>query len=163
MLLTHWGRDNMDTISQTTFSRAFSSMKIVAFWLNFHWNIFARVQLTIIQHWFRKWHGADQAASHYLNQWWLVYRCIYASLGLIELKQWYITNVWRSVIIMVYSIESVSHVFRSHTSRFTLRIVRNVLVMSLSWCMLGTIFCCQLFKTNCLCGHLLIYDIGAAK
>ena len=52
-ILTHWGRDKMDAISQTTFSRAFSSMKIVVFWLNFHWNMFARVQLTIIQHWIR--------------------------------------------------------------------------------------------------------------
>ena len=51
--LTHWGRDKMNAISQTTLSRAFSSMKIVVFWLNFHWNMFARVQLTIIQHWFR--------------------------------------------------------------------------------------------------------------
>ena len=51
--LTHWGRDKMDAISQTTFSRAFSSMKIVVFWLNFHWNLFSRVQLTLFQHWFR--------------------------------------------------------------------------------------------------------------
>ena len=51
--LTHWGRDEMDAISQTPFSRAFSSKKIVVFWLNFHWNMFARVQLTIFQHWFR--------------------------------------------------------------------------------------------------------------
>ena len=29
--------------------------------------------------------GADQATSHYLNQWWLDYWCIYASLGLNEL------------------------------------------------------------------------------
>ena len=29
---------------------------------------------------------ADQAASHYLNQWWLVYWRIYASLGLNELN-----------------------------------------------------------------------------
>ena len=51
--LTHWGRDKMDAISQATFSQAFSSMKIAVFWLNFHWNMFARVQLTIIQHWYR--------------------------------------------------------------------------------------------------------------
>ena len=51
--LTHWGRDKMDAISQTTFSCAFSSMKTAVFWLNFHWNMFARVQLTIIQHWLR--------------------------------------------------------------------------------------------------------------
>ena len=29
---------------------------------------------------------ADQATSHYLNQWWLVYWGIYVSLGLNELK-----------------------------------------------------------------------------
>ena len=83
--LTHWGRDKMDAISQTAFSRPFSSMKIVVFWLNFHWNMFARIQWTIIQHWFRLWLGADQATSHYRNQWWLIYRRIYASLGLNEL------------------------------------------------------------------------------
>ena len=33
------------------------------------------------------WLGAVQAPSHYLNQWWLVYWRIYASLGLNELKQ----------------------------------------------------------------------------
>ena len=40
--LTHCGREKMDAISQTTFSLAVSSMKIVVFWLNFHWNMFAR-------------------------------------------------------------------------------------------------------------------------
>ena len=33
----------------------------------------------------KAWRGAVQATSHYLNQWWLVYRRIYASLGLNEL------------------------------------------------------------------------------
>ena len=46
---------------------------------------FPRVELTIFQHWFRYWLGADQATSHYLNQWWLVYRRIYASHGLNEI------------------------------------------------------------------------------
>ena len=32
------------------------------------------------------WLGAVQALSHYLNQWWLVYRRIYASLALNELS-----------------------------------------------------------------------------
>ena len=84
--LTHWGREKMDAISQNIFSRAFSSMKIVVFWSKFHWNLFARIQLTIIRHWFRWWPGADQATSHYLNQWWLIYRRIYA-LGLNELSK----------------------------------------------------------------------------
>ena len=84
-LLTHWGRGKIDAISQTTFSSAFSWMKIFAFRLKFHWSLFLRVQLSIFQHWFRWWLGAVQATSHYLNQWWLVYRRIYASLGLNEL------------------------------------------------------------------------------
>ena len=83
--LTHWGRDEMNNISQTPFSNVFSSMKMFQFRLKFHWSLFARVQSTIFQHWFRKWLGAVQATSHYLNQWWLVYRRIYASLGLNEL------------------------------------------------------------------------------
>ena len=39
-----------------------------------------RVQLTIFQHWFRKWLGDGQATSHYLNQRWLFNWLIYASL-----------------------------------------------------------------------------------
>ena len=52
-VLTHWGRDKMDTISQTPFLSAFSWMKIFEFWLKLHWSLFLRVQLTIFQHWFR--------------------------------------------------------------------------------------------------------------
>ena len=52
--LTHWGRDKICTILQTTFSSAFSSIKIFIFWLKFHLNMFPRAQST----------------SHYLNQWW---------------------------------------------------------------------------------------------
>ena len=41
--LTHWGRDKMDAISQTTFSSAFSWMKMFEFQLEFHWSLFLRV------------------------------------------------------------------------------------------------------------------------
>ena len=51
--LTHWGRDKMDAISQATFSNAFSWMKLYEFQLKFHWSLFLRVQLTILQHWSR--------------------------------------------------------------------------------------------------------------
>ena len=51
--LTHWGRDQIDAISQTTFSNAFSWMKMYEFRLRFHWSLFPRVQLTIFQLWFR--------------------------------------------------------------------------------------------------------------
>ena len=51
-LLTHWGRDKIAAILQTTFSNAFSSLKIYDFCLIFHWSLFLRFQWTIFQHWF---------------------------------------------------------------------------------------------------------------
>ena len=50
---THWGRVKMDAISQTKYSNAFSWMKMCELWLSFHWSLFLRIQLTIIQHCFR--------------------------------------------------------------------------------------------------------------
>ena len=51
--LTHWGRDKMAAVSQKTLSNIFSWMKMLEFRLRFHLSLFLRVQLTIIQHWFR--------------------------------------------------------------------------------------------------------------
>ena len=51
--LTHWGRDQIDAMSQTTFSNAFSRMKMNEFRIGFHWSLFLRFELTIFQHWFR--------------------------------------------------------------------------------------------------------------
>ena len=51
--LTHWGWDKVNIISQTTFSSAFSWMKMYELGLKFHWSLFLRVQLTIFQHWVR--------------------------------------------------------------------------------------------------------------
>ena len=52
-LLTHCGRGKMDTISQMTFSNAFSLIKMYEFRLRFHWNLFRKYKLTIFLHWFR--------------------------------------------------------------------------------------------------------------
>ena len=52
-MLPHWGRDKMAAIFQTTFSNAFFLMKVYKLRLRFHWRLFAWVQLTIFQHWFR--------------------------------------------------------------------------------------------------------------
>ena len=51
--LTHWGRDKMAAIFQTTFSIAFSWMKMYDFRLKFQWSLFLRIKLTIFQHWFK--------------------------------------------------------------------------------------------------------------
>ena len=45
--LTHWGRDKIAAIFQTTFSNAFSWMKMFKFRLRFHWSLCPRVQSTI--------------------------------------------------------------------------------------------------------------------
>ena len=52
-VLTHWGRDKMTAVFQTTFSTAFSWMKMDEFRLGFHWSLFLRFDLTIFQHWLR--------------------------------------------------------------------------------------------------------------
>ena len=51
--LTHWGRDEIDAIFQTTLLNAFSWMKMYELRLRFHWHLFLRFELTIFQHWFR--------------------------------------------------------------------------------------------------------------
>ena len=72
--------------SRRHFQKHFLQWKCKKHQLKYHWCLFLMLQLTISQHWFRLWLGAGQATSHYLNQWWLVYWCMYASLGLNELK-----------------------------------------------------------------------------
>ena len=52
--LTHWGRDEIDAILQTTFLNASSFMKMYEFWSKFHWFV-PRVQLTIFQDWSSYW------------------------------------------------------------------------------------------------------------
>ena len=52
-LLTHWGRDKMAEIFQTTFSNAFSGITTHEFWLRFHWSSFLKAQLTTFENWCR--------------------------------------------------------------------------------------------------------------
>ena len=87
--LTHWW---------TTFSNAFSWMKMYEFRLRFYWSLFPGVQLTIFQYWFKYWLGDEQATSHYLNQWLLDNWRIYASLGLNELIPYAATSRKLAVI-----------------------------------------------------------------
>ena len=84
----------MACIFQMTFSNTFSWMKMYQFRLRFPRILLPRVQFTIFQHWFRYWLGAGQATSHYLNQWWLLYWHIYASLCLNQLKHMHLPPRW---------------------------------------------------------------------
>ena len=89
--LTHWGQDKMAAVFQTTFSSAFSWMKMYEFRLRFYWSLFPRVQLTISQ---APSIVSDNGLAPNRRQaiiWsndGLISRRIYASLGLNELMHW---------------------------------------------------------------------------
>ena len=70
---TYWGWDKFSPFRRRHFHMHFFLMKMYKFRLTFHWSSLLRVQLTIIQHCFRWWLGAEVATSHYLNQWWPLY------------------------------------------------------------------------------------------
>ena len=88
LFLTHWSRDKMAAISQTIFSNAFFRMKMFVPWVRIG-NIPALVQITA---WYRP------GTSHYLNQWWLVYWRIYASLcfNVLTIRHWPRHTWWRN-------------------------------------------------------------------
>ena len=72
--------DKMATISQT-FSSAFLWLKSFVFWFKFHWTLFQRVQLTIRQHWFRWWLGAERQQAIIWTNADPVHLRIYVALG----------------------------------------------------------------------------------
>ena len=51
--VTHWGRDSIAVISQTTFLNAFSWIKMHELRARFHLSLFLRLEITIFQHWLR--------------------------------------------------------------------------------------------------------------
>ena len=77
--LTHWGRDKMTAISQTTFSSAFSWTKIFEFRLRFHWSLFPKgpidniPRLVQIMAWRR---SGDKPLSEQVTESLLTYICI---------------------------------------------------------------------------------------
>ena len=83
--LTHSDWNKMAAILQQTFSDKFSCLKIVALLVKFHWNLFLKVTLTISQHRFRQWLGANQVTSHFCTYDGLLNWHIYVPLSLNEL------------------------------------------------------------------------------
>ena len=67
--LTHWGRDKMDAISQTTFSSAFSWMKMFD---NISQKFVPKGPINNIPALVQIMASRRPGDSHYLNQWWLV-------------------------------------------------------------------------------------------
>ena len=83
--LSHWGWDKMAPIFQTTFSNAFSWMKMYEFRFKVLLKFVPKFELTIFQHWFRQWLGTVQATNLSEPMIVIVYWCMYVSLGVNEL------------------------------------------------------------------------------
>ena len=133
----------MDAISQTTLSNAFSWMKMLEFRLKFPWSLFIRGQLTIFQHWFRWWLGADQTTSHYLNQWWLDYRRIYASLGLNELNILSEMGSWSTLA-------QIAHCLTSTVQGFLCAVNDSIQTF---YSLMTTSICVVKFSISTICKH----------
>ena len=75
------------------------------FLLQFHWSLFLRVQGTIFQH----SSIYVMAPSHNLNQWWLVYKRVYALLSLNESKSHILCNLIFTSFISDNKVASWKH------------------------------------------------------
>ena len=65
----------------------FKCLFLFEFKFKFHWSVFPSIQLTIWQHWFRKWLGAEQVTSLIWTNDGLGCRRRYVSLGFEEVKE----------------------------------------------------------------------------
>ena len=70
----HWDKliphgQNGRHFTRSIFTCIFMNVKF-SFWFKFQWSLLLRFQLTISEHWFRRWLGAEQPPNHYLNQCW---------------------------------------------------------------------------------------------
>ena len=77
--ISHWGWDKMAAIFQTTYSNAFSWIKMYEFRLRFHWNFFIMFELIIFHRWVQKmaWHQpGDRPLSEPMMVRSLMYICV---------------------------------------------------------------------------------------
>ena len=111
--LSHWGQDKMaDLFSRCFFLNTFYGTKMFNFLFKFYWNILPRVHLTISQHCFRWWLGAEDMTNHYLNQWWLrilAHKCVtqprwvYCHQCEKKHKTWYVIKI--KLVLSLYLLE----------------------------------------------------------
>ena len=58
LIINYWAQDKIATILQKAFSNTFHWKRIIAFWMEFHWNVLNKVLLMASQHWLKWWLGA---------------------------------------------------------------------------------------------------------
>ena len=82
---THWGGDKVVAISQTIFKCIFLN-ETVLISLKILLKLLPEIRIDNILALVQMMLSADQATSHYLNQWWLIHWHIYVLLSLNGLK-----------------------------------------------------------------------------
>ena len=80
-LIIYWGRDNMATVLQRTFSNSLYCVQFVVFWFKFYRNLFPR------EPWVSISLEGGPATSHYLNQWW---SCLLTHIRIT--RPWWVNN-----------------------------------------------------------------------
>ena len=68
LLGTHWGLEKMANVLHTTFSNAFSRMKMLVCWFKIKWSLYLRIHLRVRVHWIRRWFGVKSVTSRYRKQ-----------------------------------------------------------------------------------------------
>ena len=77
---------------------------IASKFIKIHWNLLLRVQLMILQFWFRYWLDDKPV---YLKQWWLNHRRIYTSPGLNELRKLALNVKHRNMSGCIYRVTNI--------------------------------------------------------
>ena len=127
--------DKVDTISQTTFRQSghnFADDIFKCIFLNENAWILITITLRFVpkvfQQWFRELLGAVQATSHYMNQWWLIYRRIYASISLNKLTKIQYNSGQLETETMLPRLPYL-HLIRTHVGRNTKHVDTHVILM----------------------------------
>ena len=158
---------------QTTFPNEIFWMKM------FEFLKFLEVQLTIFQHWFRKWLGAQQATTHYLNQWWpsstaniCVTRPQWVNMG--SYIMWHLIPRSRKLIVKEESpapdLSSFAFFsFVTSPSRRRMRVFLNYLMLGMRWANIAVsndihiqwLLSCQLQRSMCVTRlKLALHEFG---
>ena len=87
----------MDAISQTPFSNAFSWIKMFEIRLKFYWVYFLWFQLTIFQHWFRYWLG-DKPLPQSMIVSLLTHICVTRPQW-VNLSLWYMGEILNAILL----------------------------------------------------------------
>ena len=94
-------------------------MFIHVFWCQFYWNLFTRLHLSISQHWFRSWAGAERRHAIILSNEDLLYWhiCVYEAYELSPLHYNDVIIIMGAIAFQITSFTSVYWIVYSDTDQ----------------------------------------------